>query len=1103
MHVSDEAVRGRVILPQSNWILRAPAGSGKTTLLVTRYLELLSRVEKPEEILAITFTRKATAEMRERILACLKSPDSAQPERLAEAARSARRKAIANRWEVVANPSRLKIQTIESFRRSLVEASPVEAQIAPGTELVENSHHFYEEAVERVLARLARGESHTAPVARLLALEQFNVGRVKRALVTLLAKRDQWRPAHEGSSAHPPQWLIEKMQRLHAMLEEHLSPTDMAVLASTWTQCAGEDPWLIPRHWRRVANLCLTGTGTLRKRLPKDVHPAQAPVLRQLLDSLRDTDANALKTARLLPDIKPNAREESRVKAIEASLALVQGALSELFAERGCIDLVELGFGATRSLGSDELPTDLIIALDYSIKHVLVDEFQDTSVTQADFLHSLIREWMPGEDRSLFAVGDPMQSIYGFREAEVGLFYLAEREGVGRPIDAHHRTIALSAAKLETNFRSHPSLIEWVNQAFSPATDGGTDLATGRVAFEPAVPAQGQDDKSTHLGAELHLFQSPGQGQAELKQESKFIADTARSLLKAERQDQVAILLRNRTQAPILLSAIRDAGLEYQGTELDRLADEPAVRDMLTLARAIAAPRDRLANFSLLRSPAIGLSLAALHRLARRLDAGSPLISALTEERFTSTLSEAERVALERCLPRLQAFRAQYQKQPPRPLLERAWITTGLDAAHGDRRAQKSLEALLALIESQGINWIDFEALQRVMGNLYAPSISDSRLIVMTIHQAKGLEFDHVLVPFTSRSAKADEKPSMRWRHTPEGLLAATRHDSKRDGSLYDWLEHEHKARMLAECERVLYVAVTRARKSLHLTATLGQDAISISQDKPTLTDSAAPRPDTLLAPIWHATRQQARLHPAKVVKPSTGEPAARTATLERLPQGWRWQPKTRLTRIELDSAFRLMTDDDRTSATRHSEPWTPQAPIMVGNVVHEALRWLSEQASDASPQARIDALRPLLRRWLMRDAVGHRGLERMQAQVIRHLTRALAHRDGRWLLAPRASARSEASFAAFVDGRLLHLQVDRTFVEDGTRYIIDYKTARPRAKESRTAFRARQLKEHEAQLARYARIFTEIETLPVVAALFLTSTPELVRVPLDTPRRP
>ena len=146
----------------------------------------------------------------------------------------------------------------------------------------------------------------------------------------------------------------------------------------------------------------------------------------------------------------------------------------------------------------------------------------------------------------------------------------------------------------------------------------------------------------------------------------------------------------------------------------------------------------------------------------------------------------------------------------------------------------------------------------------------------------------------------------------------------------------------------------------------------------------------------------------------------------------------------------------------------------------------------------RVEPLRPLLRSWLMREWLEGKALESALRQVIRHLLRALKHRDCQWILQPRDSAQSEIAFTTVIDNRLVNLRVDRTFVEDGVRFIIDYKTAKPLKQESRADFRERQIREHAAQLKRYAIAFQQLEDLPITAALFLTSTPELVSVPLE-----
>ncbi len=132
--------------------------------------------------------------------------------------------------------------------------------------------------------------------------------------------------------------------------------------------------------------------------------------------------------------------------------------LKVTFQQHGKIDYIENAQAALIALGDDEHPTDLTLSLDYQIKHILIDEFQDTSNSQFSLIEKLIAGWEPNDGRTLFLVGDPMQSIYRFREAEVGLFIRAKTKGIGH--------LSLTPLTLSVNFRSTPTIVNWINQAF-------------------------------------------------------------------------------------------------------------------------------------------------------------------------------------------------------------------------------------------------------------------------------------------------------------------------------------------------------------------------------------------------------------------------------------------------------------------------------------------------------------------------------------------------------------------------------------------------------------------------------------------------------------
>ena len=178
-----------------------------------------------------------------------------------------------------------------------------------------------------------------------------------------------------------------------------------------------------------------------------------------------------------LRSLPPAVFDEQQWLILEALMPVLLAAAAELrlvFRAEGAGGFHEVALAALKALGEEEQPTDLALALDYRIQHLLIDEFQDTSITQFELLRKLTAGWEPGDGRTLFAVGDPMQSIYRFREAEVGLFLEAGREGIGR--------FAWSGCS-SANFRSDQGLVDWVNGAFPTCSPNSDDIATGAVRF--------------------------------------------------------------------------------------------------------------------------------------------------------------------------------------------------------------------------------------------------------------------------------------------------------------------------------------------------------------------------------------------------------------------------------------------------------------------------------------------------------------------------------------------------------------------------------------------------------------------------------------------
>ncbi|HET7197572.1 MAG TPA: UvrD-helicase domain-containing protein, partial [Burkholderiales bacterium] len=418
--ISDQRQRDAALDPRRSFIVQAPAGSGKTELLVQRYTRLLGAVQKPEEILAITFTIKAAAEMRKRVLEKIADPG-----------------AIAHR---------LRIQTIDAFCASLVRRMPVSSKFGAQPAVVEDASAHYREAATRTLGAL------TPAAGKVLLHLDNNMDAAADQIGAMLARRDQWlRKTGWGPS--------------RSDLEEALRRERERLLAAARA--------LHPRASPEFADEMLTQRGTWFRNNPEAQALSGNEPLRLALLPLRK--------------LPPERYSDEQWEVLGAMLELLPRAAAQLkvvFAERGETDFTEIAQGAVRALGSAEAPTDLLLALDTRIRHILVDEFQDTSVSQFELLQKLTAGWEPEDGRTLFLVGDPMQSIYRFREAEVALFLDAWREGLG--------SVRLERLTLSTNFRSQAKLVEWFNASFREILPREADRATGAVPYSAASAHPGK-----------------------------------------------------------------------------------------------------------------------------------------------------------------------------------------------------------------------------------------------------------------------------------------------------------------------------------------------------------------------------------------------------------------------------------------------------------------------------------------------------------------------------------------------------------------------------------------------------------------------------------
>ncbi len=287
-------------------------------------------------------------------------------------------------------------------------------------------------------------------------------------------------------------------------------------------------------------------------------------------------------------------RQWAFIEALGALLPVALAQLDLMFRRRGAVDFVALTLAAIQALGEPDAPTDLALALDYRIQHLLIDEFQDTSLSQFELLLRLTAGWQPGDGRTLFVVGDPMQSIYRFREAEVGLFLRAWHAGLGG--------VPLEPLALSVNFR---------------AQAGAGGMGQRRLRAGVAAARGSGERRGAVLRVQRRRIAGlPGAGgrtsmrcvPADREREAHRVLELVRRRRATEhRKASVAVLVRSRSHLLEIVPRLKDAGLRFRAVEIEPLAGRAAVRDLYALTRALLHLADRTAWLSVLRAPWCGL----------------------------------------------------------------------------------------------------------------------------------------------------------------------------------------------------------------------------------------------------------------------------------------------------------------------------------------------------------------------------------------------------------------------------------------------------------------------------------------------------------------
>jgi ATP-dependent helicase/nuclease subunit A len=1122
VEMSDAEVRQVVVeRVDRSFIVQAPAGSGKTELLSQRFLALLATVEEPEQVLAITFTRKAASEMRIRILEALDSAREALSEEALQAMEPHKRKrrelgqAVLRAderlgWRLLENPMRLQVRTVDSLADSIARQLPMLAGMAVDLQVTEEAGDLYREAAERTIAEIGNDGREAEAVATLLRYRDNKMMDVRDLLISMLKKRDQWlRIVSSGNTANEAE-----LARLRAELEGALRRAveeDLRIVRSGVKAALGTDAGELVRlsriaseklarvsdelpaasadeldSWRAIADLAMTKEGQIRKIInarhgladAEDKNSCKA-VLKALGERTEDADrvCALLTKVRKLPAARYSEDEWRFVRGLLVTLPRLAAHLKLVFGEEGQVDFIEMASAAKTALESEDGPTELGMAVGTQLKHLLVDEFQDTSQSQLGLVNALTRTWEEDGSNTLFLVGDPMQSIYAFREAEVSIF---TRAFSSRATGGRDLRWKVSPARLRANFRSQRGLVEWFNRTHSQILTRDDD-ATSAVSYSEAEAIKEREPEAVTV---------KGFAAQDYVAEAKFVAEQVGVALAEDSAQTIAILVKARAHLVHIVRELEDRGIKFRAVKIDELAKRQTVLDLDALARAILDEADRTAWLAILRAPSCGLTLADLWELCRG-DRDSTVRSLLTQRAGRLSPDGQRRVA--KLLGVLKTATKESTTLSFRLVLERAWIELGGPATFKAEEFEADARDAAAYFDLLEERWAagvrpGSRQFQSKLNELYAPADTDPsiRVELMTIHGAKGLEWDVVFIPALGRVPRGEDKQLLYWYEQPgeEELLLGPMRSVKvpdPEKTIECYLQTVAKERAKEEKKRLLYVATTRARRKLFLTGSLGKTGVPASNSLM-----------ALLWPVYEVAEQLQSSIPAAAAVAAVESTEVPVRPMRRLPEGFKLPEGP----VPIEWKGRAVSEES--DEKLHTYDWAGETRRRVGTVTHAFLQGISREGAEHWEGRRVEESRLAIRTALVTEGVGPEKIDEAIADVAKALTNSVSDERGRWILGARNEAASELAVTAVIDGEPRRLKIDRTFVEGNIRWIVDFKTTDIEGGDAERFF-VDQVEKYREDLARYAEAVRKMDSREIRCALYFPLQKEFRVVNLES----
>ena len=1034
---SDHQVRKKA-LGQGSFIVQAPAGSGKTSLLVKRFLNRLLDVKSPKEVLALTFTNKAAAEMAQRLKEALEG--KSEDNEIKKIVEKISKHALKNKWDEGYIDS-LMVMTIDKLALRLIKQTPILSSSGVNFLTDEDPDDLYRETIRETIT--SNAENHL-----LFKYFDYDYHKLTEQLLALISKRDQWLPIVSGLLRSDDK-NIEKIygtyytNELNIWVEKKIKPNftnedlkELEIIVSYSADNKNIDrkdklrSSINYEFWFYIRDLILTKSGKqIRKKIDTSSgFPAtnEGKEIKERLLKLIELKINKFN---ILIDFFNVTHHKNIVDIYPLitpfCLLLIDMVtrLNEKFKERRIIDFTQIMGNAVEALRDTHLP----LILDQNISHILVDEFQDTNESQLIFIELLTQNFAGNPEKSFFAVGDPMQSIYRFRKAEVEIFSRVQKNGIS--------DLKLTSLFLKVNFRSNKNIIDWLNNSFSKAFPLIDDSDEGSVPYSSCESS----NDNLEGGMELIALTSDTKSKtAQYEAEALYVLNLIKDTRKSNPDASIAVLTRSKAHLSELITLInkKDTSIPIDAIEMSKILSNQTFQDILSLTKALFDFSDRTNWIAALKSPWCGLSINDLALLFEK-DHKSLVWELINNIDNTSRLDKNSARRL-RSFVEVIRENIQYRGRiSHRYFVEGIWRQLNGEESMVDSNDIQNIDLFLELLEEASeILSIDFIKLERLIENKFISktSIQKNSIKFLTIQKSKGLEFDHVIIPNLNKRTRNEESDLVLY---DKSTLSIKNPGS--DKNLHSYHAYKERKRLDNEKIRLLYVAMTRAKNKCYLIGTVKKEG-----------DLVIPNSGTFMNILW----------------PFFSDKFTEIATPEDENRFEKFIPKLR----RLNDNF--YSGDKRYKRSIDTEELSFCYPNMstdiqrfTGNIVHKYLEIIVKKQLDVDKilSNKLDYTESLYleKNFKKKDIKIGLNLVKKSLEMLKKTS------DGRWILNRYLADNSEVSYLLESNNTTTQHIPDRSFIENDIQWIIDYKT--PFSPIKNLAVEA---KKHLPQLRLYETIF-------------------------------